>query len=180
MKKFRLFSVLSAVLVLASCSSTRSSEVIRSVYTLPNEMRLNHYAISLFKGEKESVKASFLPSQAAGTEVTYTTSDASVATVDKNGVVTAKSDGEAVITASCPSSKVDEDGNTIMLTKEVVVTVTHKATFDELVSAVDYQATKQALLDVTQYENKAIHYSYTLQGNEETKNPTRLRGYVQV
>ena len=57
-------------------------------------------AVSLDPGETAQIVAVVTPSNAADKSVTWSSSDNTVATVDENGLVTAKKTGEAVITAT--------------------------------------------------------------------------------
>lgn len=59
---------------------------------------LNKESLSLIEGDSETLISTVKPDNATDKTVTWSTSDASVATVD-NGVVTAKKDGSATITA---------------------------------------------------------------------------------
>ncbi|MCD8215427.1 MAG: pectinesterase family protein [Clostridiales bacterium] len=64
------------------------------------EITLGSYEISVPKGESISLKAYVLPLNSKETEITYTSSNGSVVTVDKNGLITALSEGSAYITAA--------------------------------------------------------------------------------
>ncbi len=55
--------------------------------------------INLAVGEAAAITNAFTPSYATDTHITYTSSDVNVATVDKNGRITAVGEGNAVITA---------------------------------------------------------------------------------
>ncbi len=57
-------------------------------------------ALFLTKGQSYTLKATVVPDNATNKTVQWTTSDASVATVDQNGTVNAISSGNATITAS--------------------------------------------------------------------------------
>ena len=57
-------------------------------------------ALFLTKGQSYTLKATVVPDNATNKTVQWTTSDASVATVDQNGTVNAISSGDATITAS--------------------------------------------------------------------------------
>ena len=61
---------------------------------------LNTEKISLNIGVSGQLTATILPMNATNAEVVWSTSDASIATVDDNGKVTAKAAGETVITAT--------------------------------------------------------------------------------
>ena len=53
----------------------------------------------IFVGAEEKLTATVLPEDATNKDVTWTSSDTTIATVDSNGKVTAKSVGAAIITA---------------------------------------------------------------------------------
>ena len=80
------------------------------------------------EGETLQLTATVAPSNATNKEVTWTTSDPEVATVDENGVVTAVSNGVAVITAT------SEDGSytaTCTITVEIPEKPVDKNTKDD-------------------------------------------------
>lgn len=66
--------------------------------TLATSMRLDHTALTLNSGAQSQLTAIVLP-DGASTMMNWTTSDIGVAMVDKNGLVTGVSAGEATITA---------------------------------------------------------------------------------
>ena len=78
----------------ASCRVTVSKNVVAVT-----EVTLNKTELSLKKGESETLTATVKPDNATDKSVTWSTSDASIATVDQNGKVTAVKEGTATITA---------------------------------------------------------------------------------
>lgn len=75
-------------------------------YTLPeaealSKLVLNAESLVLREGEQAKLVASTLPWNYNAGEITWTSDDESVATVDENGVVTGITAGQAVITATC-------------------------------------------------------------------------------
>ena len=64
---------------------------------------LNKTDLSLKEGESETLTATVKPDDATDKTLTWSTSDASVATVDQNGKVTAVKEGTATITAKAGS-----------------------------------------------------------------------------
>lgn len=105
----------------------------------PSKLSISSTAKTLAEGATLSLSVTFEPKTTTEKGLTWTSSNTSVATVDKNGVVTAVSKGEATITAkSTANSK---------LSVSCVVTVTRKVTGvdikEESVSlVVDSRATK--------------------------------------
>ncbi len=78
---------------------------VRAVRTVPaveaTAIELDRTSASLVIGEKTTLTATVSPSDTTDPTVTWTTSDATVATVDENGVVEAIAAGKATITATC-------------------------------------------------------------------------------
>ncbi len=72
-------------------------EPVKEVYV--DNIILSHSELSLIEGEKEEIKATVSPADATNQELTWTSSDPSVATV-RNGIVTAVSKGTATITCT--------------------------------------------------------------------------------
>lgn len=72
-----------------------------TVTTAAERIELDKTEGVLTVGSTHKIKAAVLPDTATDQTLTWTSSDESVATVDENGKVTAKSVGSAVITASC-------------------------------------------------------------------------------
>ena len=68
---------------------------------------LNNSTLSLTTGQNFTLQAMLSPSNATNKEVTWESSDAGVAAVSKDGVVTAKKAGKATIVAKAA----DESGN---------------------------------------------------------------------
>ena len=62
-------------------------------------MKLDKAALTVSKGRRATLKANIEPANAADKSVIWTSSNNDVATVDENGVITAKAVGYAVITA---------------------------------------------------------------------------------
>ena len=68
-----------------------------------SDVDLDKTSASLEKGETLTLKATFAPEDATETELTWKSSDSSVATVSEDGVVTAVAKGTATITATAES-----------------------------------------------------------------------------
>ena len=71
--------------------------VIVSIYI--EDMTLNPESCTIKKGSNQDIIASIIPDDAMNKILTWSSSDTNVATVDANGVVTAKAKGTATITA---------------------------------------------------------------------------------
>ena len=70
-----------------------------------NTIRLNKSNLDIDLGSKEQLSVIFEPSNATNKEVTWTSSNTSIATVDTNGVISALKEGKATITVTT------KDGN---------------------------------------------------------------------
>ena len=96
----------------ASCNLTVTQRI------LATSISLNNSNAGMIEGENMQLTATVLPSNTTNKTVTWSTSNSSVATVDNNGVVTAKSPGTAIIIAATT------DGSNLAAT--CVVTVTQR------------------------------------------------------
>ncbi len=82
--------------------------------------------ITIKKGDTYTVTTSVVPADAVDKDLSWTSSDASVAAVDENGVITAVNNGTAIITASAAGGA----------KKEITVTVASKsATYTGIITA---------------------------------------------
>ena len=82
----------------ATCGNKEASCVVNVLPIVVEEISFNKTSVSLKAGETVTLTATVKPDDATDKTVTWSTSDASVATVS-NGVVTAKKVGTATITA---------------------------------------------------------------------------------
>lgn len=71
----------------------------------PTGVTLNKKSATVVKGKTLQLKATVAPANASNTTVTWKSSKSSVASVDKNGKVTAKNAGTATITAATVNGK---------------------------------------------------------------------------
>ena len=72
---------------------------------VPTSVALNKTTLTLDTGKTANLKATVYPSNAANKKCTWRSSNTSVATVDKNGKVTAKASGTATITVKTSNGK---------------------------------------------------------------------------
>lgn len=75
----------------------------------PDKFSLNKSQQTLTEGDTFQLKADGFSANATNKELTWTTSDPDVATVDENGLVTAVGEGTAVITATCAGANVGQE-----------------------------------------------------------------------
>ena len=76
----------------------------------PEGFSLNKSQYTLTEGATFQLKADGFSANATNKELTWTTSDPDVATVDENGLVTAVGEGTAVITATCVGANAGQEG----------------------------------------------------------------------
>lgn len=117
-------------------------ELLNPYNTYVSEITLNKNEITMQPEETENLAASVLPENATNTNITWTSSDDSVCTVDQTGKVTAISSGEAIITASandgskktasCNIKVIDNRYGTIVITMKDGTTYTYDSTKSEL------------------------------------------------
>ncbi|EHJ01974.1 Ig domain protein group 2 domain protein [Clostridium sp. DL-VIII] len=105
----------------SNISSTKTISVSgQTVVTPPTDVKVTEITISggssiSTKGETLTLTTDINPSDATDKSATWTSSDDTIATVDNNGVVTAKADGSVDITATA------NDGSNISSTKTITV-----------------------------------------------------------
>lgn len=86
--------------VSASCAGKSASCSVK-VITLTESLTLDKTELSLRKGETASLNATVYPPDATDKDVSWTSSDPDVVSVDANGSLLALRQGEATVTASC-------------------------------------------------------------------------------
>jgi uncharacterized protein YjdB len=88
-------------------SDTCALEVYKKIYVTGVE--LNKTELKLAAGDTITLKAKVLPTNASNKNVTWKSSNAAVASVNENGFITAKSDGDAIITVTTEESSYTAD-----------------------------------------------------------------------
>ena len=92
----------------ASCNVTVRKRLVTSI-------SLNKSSTTIYVGDTEQLTAILFPSDASDTTVTWTSSNTNIATVNNDGVITAKSAGSTIITAKT------NDGSNLSATCTVTV-----------------------------------------------------------
>lgn len=108
--------------VTAKCGDLTASLVVVVIKPV-EQLILNKYEVSLVEKEAFSLACTIVPEDATDKEITWTSSDASIAKVDEKGLVTALKAGKCTITATC-----NEKIATANITVEKKVEVTEKVT----------------------------------------------------
>ncbi len=127
--------------VKAACTVT-----VKKPYIAVTEITLNKTEVSVNEGETVQLKAVVTPSNATDATVTWTTSDDAIAIVDENGLVTALTNGTAIITAEAGGK-----------TAECVVTVTKNGSAVELIGL-------DPNCEVKVYDLNGLYVSDTMEG----------------
>ncbi len=86
------------------CGETQTREV--EMLLIPSQLTLNTDSLTMKKTATKQLEASVIPDNAAVYMPKWTSSDTSVATVDDTGLVTAVSNGQAVITYSLGNNEI--------------------------------------------------------------------------
>lgn len=83
----------------------------------PSKVELSTTNLQLKQGESSSISATVTPAEAQNKDVKWTSSNASIASVDENGKITAVSAGEATITATTVDNNVSSSCNVKVIPK---------------------------------------------------------------
>jgi|GEM_PF-1187136 len=109
---------------------------------------LNKHSLSLIHHDTYSLTAQVLPADASYPEITWTSSDESVAAVDANGEVTAVSVGHAVITATADGLL---DMCSVSVSKKPVTGLTLSQSYTKIETGKTVELTAQVLPDDATY-----------------------------
>ncbi|MDR1764040.1 MAG: Ig-like domain-containing protein [Dysgonamonadaceae bacterium] len=128
---------------------------IYDAYVAVTNVSINPTVATLYVGQTQALTATVTPSDAANKNVTWSSSDASVATVDANGVVTAVGPGTATITVTT-----EEGGYTAACTVTVKAYVTG-VTLDKTSISIMNHSTAQLTATVIpdNADNKSVTWS---------------------
>ena len=120
-----------------------------------NGVKLNKTALSIFVGDKSQLAATVQPSDATNPEVTWSSSNASVATVDKIGNVTGVKAGTATITVKT------HNGKTATCTVTVKNKLVTKITLNVTSKTIDFGETFTITPTITPSDaaNKSVTWS---------------------
>ena len=143
-------------IVVTTTDQRKTDECVITVAQYVTGLSLDNSAITLSIGQSRLLTATVIPDNAYDKTIVWTTSDPSVVSVDENGIITARSKGEAIVTALA------NDGSGIQAT--CTVTVEAYVTSIELDSAIlNIYEGKKASLKATVYpemaENKTLDWS---------------------
>ena len=142
------------VKVTAKKSGKKVSKTYTCKVTVKNPALTLKAANEVAVGATEQITATVKP---AGTAVTYTTSDATIATVDEKGVVTGVKDGEVTITA-----KAGKTTKTVKMTVKKYVVKSVKQTKANTFEAVVLGKTSDLKASNVTVTNKATNAAYAV------------------
>ena len=126
-------------------TATLSVVVIKPV----EQLILNKYEVSLVEKGTFSLACTIVPEDATDKEITWTSSDASIAKVDEKGLVTALKAGKFTITASC-----NEKIATANINVEKKVEATEKVTKKAEIKKVDLKKIYETYCNTNQFWSK--------------------------
>ena len=152
-------------IIFSSLNSQNMSSQQALSYTVPpclaSGISLDKTSISLKASEKETIAVQINPDYTSKKDVTWSTSDETVATVE-NGVVTAHKVGTATITATTT------DGTNLSASCEVTVVATPASSIELDKSAVTLKATESVKLNVTVLPETTTVKDVTWSTSDET------------
>lgn len=90
------------------------------------DVTLDKYSIEIPKNETDTIKAFVLPVTASNKDVKYTSSDETIATVDKDGVITALKEGDVIITATTDENAFSVSSNVKVLPERTSAPIVDK------------------------------------------------------
>ena len=108
----------------ASCKVTVTAKALPPAAVAVTEVKLNKNGLPLEAGKSEQLTATVVPANAANKKVTWSSDKPAIASVDKNGTVTAHKAGEAVITVK------SEDGGKTASCKVTVSLTEYTITYN--------------------------------------------------
>ena len=131
MKKFGLSLLgLTAIMAVTGCSATSSSTKGAEKYKTPaTDLLINYKSFALLLGESVDLDVEIRPLAAFDAKLNFVSSDTSVATVDKKGLVKSKGLGHAIITVTTDNFVSKEE--TPDLFEECEIVVYQRGTFQE-------------------------------------------------
>ena len=94
-----------AVITVKSKENNKTAKCTVTVIEPVKDMQLTVSEMTLYTGKSKSIEVKLQPETATVKTVTFTSSDAKIAKVDKNGLVTGVSAGEATITVTADGNK---------------------------------------------------------------------------
>ena len=134
------------------------SVVVNKNKVLPTSLSLSVSELNLFVSESGKISATVLPSDALSSQVSYSSKNENIVSVDENGIVVGKSVGNTVITVSTVNG-IKKTVNVVVSKKIIPV---NKVSFKE--SSVDLKVGKTIKLDYSiepsSATDKSVQFNY--------------------
>ena len=161
------------ITVTAGNSKKMAKCVVKVFHPEVTGVTLDKTALPLFVGDSETLTPTVTPAEAKAKDVTWESSDETVATVDENGVVTGVAKGEAIITATTI------DGG---FTASCTVTVTPVAVIGVTLNkgSLTLQRLKSETLTATVVPENATNKTVTWESSDETVAIVSAAGLVRA
>lgn len=138
-----------------------------------NEVTLNKTELSLTEGDSETLVATVKPDDATDKTVTWSTSDATIATVDNNGKVTAVKEGAVTITAKAGGQKA-----TCKVTIVTTIVPVSSITLDK--TSIEIKEGENAVLTATVGPENATYKTVTWKSSDESIATVDTNGKVSA
>lgn len=146
------------ITIKAADGSKKSATVKITANTVPvTNVTLKPAQVSLSIGMAKQLKVSVKPSKATNRNVTYTSSNANVASVSSDGVVTAKATGSAAITATAQDGS--KKSSTVSVTVNPVMAANVAVTPDTLSLKTGASQKLQTVVSPANTTNKNVSYT---------------------
>lgn len=153
--KEKLSTLLLAILTIAALASCKQNKEV-----LVTSITLSPDKVELVEGSTQSITATIAPEDATDKELTWTSSDQAVASVDADGLVTALKVGSATISASADG----KTGNCTVTVVAKTISVTSIKLSDETISL---NAGESKALTVTIEPDNATNKNVTWKSDDE-------------
>lgn len=168
-KSFISLLSLSAMLAITGCSTTTSyKKVIVEPTETPTKLHVEEPGLVMFVGEKQQVHVNVFPLTAANTELVYKSNKTGVATVDKNGLITAKGGGTATI-------RISAKGNPDVYEEVVVAVEKNRVTSSDRNTA---REQKKDVNEKLKNQKKIQQEKYYVSGKENLDKVAVYNGYI--
>ena len=157
MKKKVFYLMVATALLITACENTLDKDLFKYMINAPvTDVELSQSTLTLAKNATATLTATITPSRAVNQDVTWSSSNSNIASVNDEGEVSGKSAGTATITVTT------EDGGktascTVTVVAEGVATVTLDKT--ELELLVGEEETLEATIESEFADNQAVTWS---------------------
>ncbi len=168
-KSFLSLLSLSAILALTGCTTTISyKKVMVEEHEVPARLYVDQPGLVMFVGETSQIHTNVFPLTASDSTLVYKSNKTGVATVDKNGLITAKGSGTATI-------RVSAKDNPAVYEDVVVAVEKNKVTSPDGDTA---KAQKKDVNEKLKNQKKIQQDKYYVGGKENLDKVAVYNGYI--